>query len=503
MSVSALRTSLEWKATRERARKDIDYLASLVLEPKYLPLPPHVRQFAQIIRTNQRERVPTLLLASVGSLKSTTIGLLMLQDLLGDDPHILFGSKAGAVITVTGNFLRSGLVTLFGKEQILEQVKSVRGFLDQTQMFCVPGWHPGTKFPSFFGATLGTGIEGMRGGGEPAVAYLDDPVDKESQTSRVYRENARRWHTGTFTKRLSKDTVISCIGSPWHPDDYYTDLVKDGYDVHCFPIKRYPCPRLYSLFPNVKWHGEEYDLLWPAEWTGTDWVRQERLDGGSIPFRQRRLVDPEAIRGSRFKPEWFVWFHALPIHVRARLQIYMGIDPATGKTDIGDLTAIVIIGYDPDDNVVYVLKCAAGYWDPVATRHKIVELSEYWHPDRILIEDNAYQVALINQLTVDTNLPVFGQHAERDKVARIDTLAVPIETKRLQFCADDPGQQELQTELLDFPNTDDDDRADALEIACREVFQVCGQRTDWTTTATIVDQAAMADLHISHPGRAE
>jgi predicted phage terminase large subunit-like protein len=228
-----------------------------------------------------------------------------------------------------------------------------------------------------------------------------------------------------------------------------------------------PKPDLFSQFKTATYHGESYEWLWPAQWAGTDIEKLIALVGGHIPFQQRYLCNPQAILGSRFKPHWFKFWTAIPPEVSTRSVIRIGVDPATGKKDTGCLTAMVVVMWDEETGNIYVLDAIGEFLDPAATRERVKTLDAKYHPERILIEDVNYQVDLVQQVA-RLNLPVFGQGTEsRDKVARIDTLAVPIEQGRVIFHR---SQQDLIDELLYFPDGKYNDIADALEIATREVL---------------------------------
>jgi predicted phage terminase large subunit-like protein len=443
----------------ERLRTDLDALAGVIGLP---PLPPHAKEFARIIRENQASGHPVLVLAAVGHLKSTTLGLLQLQDLLGPDPHILFGSRSSAVVASTGNFLRAALKKIYPFE--IDERLNDEGFLWNSTAFMVPSWRSSTKFPSWFGAQLGTAIEGMRGN----RGYLDDPIDRNSQTSEVYRGQALTWFNNTYAARLNKSAPLAVIGSPWHPNDLYMNLIGRAFVTHIFPMVKTARPDLFGQYRTATYHGEDYEWLWPEQWAGTDIEKLIQLVGGRIPFQQRYLCNPQAILGSRFKPHWFKFWDSIPPEVMTRSVMRMGLDPATGKKDTGCLTALISVLWDEESGKIYVMDTVGQFLDPAETKKAAVDLYERYKHERILIEDVNYQVDLVQQLQ-RLNLPVFGQGTEsRDKIARIDTLAVPIEQGRILF---HKTQQDLIDELLYFPDGKYNDMADALEIAVREVIR--------------------------------
>lgn len=457
------RTHLQQVGLELRIKTDIRYAAEFCRLP---PLPPHAVLFSEILRDGQARGEPTGILAAVGHLKSTVLNLMKLQDLIDPDPHILFAARSHDVMLDTAGEVRRQVKRLWGEE----------GPLWKAHKFTTPRAIP-HKFPSFLGATTNMGIEGNRAD----KAYLDDPIDRTSEKSKVYREDAIDWYNKEFRTRFNKGCTLSFIGSPWHPDDLYMSLIRRGSKVHCFPMISMPEPKLYQQFDNVHWHGEEYEsgYLWTEQWAGADMDRVRREMGGTIPYRQRCLVDPQAILGDRFEPDWFGdWnFDSVSLDpIRDRLRIEFGVDLAISKKKIADNSAISIIGVDEVNNVIYVLDCVAGQWNAVELERELIKQGKKWKPVRVTIEHVADQKARVEYLTKNTWLPIIGQDSIGDKGARIDTLAVPIETGRIRFRH---GLDDMEEEFMYFPNGTNDDRADSLEVAVRHIINVM-DRPDYT-----------------------
>jgi predicted phage terminase large subunit-like protein len=384
----------------------------------------------------------------------------MLQDLL-DNPNrpILFGSKSGDLVQRTAKWLRDGVYSIYKQE----------GELWTDHKFTVPKWDSRTRDPSWLGTTLGHGVEGIRA----QRAYLDDPIDRDSQTSEVYKKDAISWFSHTYRARMNKGCPLVVIGSPWAPGDLYDEFVKRGMETHVFPMLRSPKAPMWARYDNVKWHGEEYDVLWPENWQGTDIPALKREIGGQIPFDQRYMVNPQAIEGCYFKPDWFHYYDSVvgtgysADPEKNKLVIEMGVDPAIKGTELSDFTAICIIGVNLATGNVYILAHEMGKYDTNCTTERIKALAKAWNPTRIVIENNAAQQTFVDTLRVNTMLPVIGQAAVTDKKARIATLAVPVETGRIVFHRD---MHDLIQQFLYFPDAEHDDGPDSVEIVCRHWF---------------------------------
>ena len=454
---------LRSEARLELCRRNIDYLADVAGLP---PLPPHAHTFARIIRSAQAKGEDTLILASVGSLKSTVMNMLAIQDMLTKDPHVMFASRSHDVVKATTTELRRIIKTLFGTQ----------GELWEAHQFKVPGVKP-SKFPSCYGATTGTSIEGMRGD----KAYPDDPIDDKSVGSQAYRNESEQWWGQKFYPRLNKGATVSTVGSPWYVEDLYMQIIKNGTQTHCFPAMRHPCPKLYGQYDNVIWHGAEYDLLWPEHLTRA-FLEGRRQKIGSSNFAQRYLCDPTALLGGLFKPGWFKYFgHLSDIPPLSDMIIEFGIDMADSVSDTADLTAITVMGWHEPTHKIYILDCIAGRWEGYEfERNILVPLAEKWGPERITIEKTG-QLGRINYLMNNTTLPIVPQDAIRSKADRFRTMEAPIEGGRIEFL-DIPNVRDMVHEGLMFdPEVDrgHDDRFDSFEIVVRHRLQTFN-RPDYT-----------------------
>jgi hypothetical protein len=450
---------LETEARILRAREDVDYLCKVI---GARPLPAHARRIYDIIRANQKTGIRMEILTAPGMMKSTVLGLCMVQDLLGPDPHVLFATKSQKILKLTGDFLRNAIEKIYGLESIHESLKNFKGFKDSSEIFCVPGWDPASRNASWVGATPGTDIEGIRAN----HGYIDDLIDQESTTSEVIRDDAKQWYGLTFVGRLDKGAPVSVVGSLWHPEDFHMALIAQGWIAHLFPFARQERPEGFKEYHKAIWHGEEYDILWSENYAGVD-LKEFILDhDGEISYQLRFQLNPWVLKDARFKAHWFRDYQTpLDPGVLARLKIHIAVDPALGKSDIGSEASITVLGLDESTHLEYVLENIAGHWDPVERNKQIKASFERWRPRKIYIEAVGMQEEIVTELRHQYNLPAFGLSTEgKDKIARIDTLCVPIERGQIIFHL---SQQELIHQLLNFPKGRLLDRADSLEIAHR------------------------------------
>ena len=127
-----------------------------------------------------------------------------------------------------------------------------------------------------------------------------------------------------------------------------------------------------------------------------------------------------------------------------------------------------------NDNKYVVLNRVKGHWSPSETRQNIRGQAERFKPSLILVEDNAYQQALVKDMQDETTLPIKGfttTGEKYDEEVGINSLAVTVENGQWIFPADprDPATvdfyQELKEEMLKFPSGHTGDNLAALWFA--------------------------------------
>jgi predicted phage terminase large subunit-like protein len=95
-------------------------------------------------------------------------------------------------------------------------------------------------------------------------------------------------------------------------------------------------------------------------------------------------------------------------------------------------------------------------------------LNSEWQPDRIVVEDVAYQRSFIDHAQ-ERGLPVVGVTPKGSKQARAIPAATRMEAGQLFFPAEAKWLEAVERELLSFPNGRHDDIVDVLGYAAGEM----------------------------------
>lgn len=135
----------------------------------------------------------------------------------------------------------------------------------------------------------------------------------------------------------------------------------------------------------------------------------------SVVFQQEVLAEFVDWAGGLVKREHLV--HGVePSHLH--LPVVLGVDLAISEKQGADYTAIAGISRDPETGVVYVREVERHRCGFNAVLNAIKAAAARWNPALIAIEQTQYQVAVIQELTRTTRLPIRGVVPDRDKLTR-------------------------------------------------------------------------------------
>jgi len=284
------------------------------------------------------------------------------------------------------------------------------------------------------------------------LVILDDIIDFENTRTQPQRDKTFDWFRFTLLPVCSRGQLW-IIGTRYHWDDLYGRLQDSKNWPRTIPIK---IERAISTdAAGVK------KSLWESQYTLKK-LEQVRAQLGTIIFNAQYQNDADAMKGSIFKAEWLKRFENLPALPR-----YQGVDLAIGKKSGSDYFAVVTVSSEKNGNI-YVLGSRRGRLSFDEQYREIKNQHDYYHRPgspvvKIGIEVNQYQDALAQRLIERTRLPIRRIHQTKDKLARAMRLSALFENGKIFFPVQ--GTEDLEEELLLFPEGAHDDLFDALEMA--------------------------------------
>ena len=212
-----------------------------------------------------------------------------------------------------------------------------------------------------------------------------------------------------------------------------------------------------------------------------------RKEIGSYLYSQEYLAEFVELTGGMFQNNWFKRFNikeSTELDDRGYYEVnkYINfdnerinessirkiatVDLATSTKEQADYTVVTISGVTPKGNIaiyeVFRKRLEAPDIIPVLKRY----LNEY-ELDYIGIERAGFQLALI-QIARREGLPVKELKADRDKISRAMPLSARMEQGQVYFQENALWFDDLQREMLQFPEGEHDDQVDSLAYAILE-----------------------------------
>jgi len=149
------------------------------------------------------------------------------------------------------------------------------------------------------------------------------------------------------------------------------------------------------------------------------------------------------------------------------LKYYGALDPALGQAKQGSLVGIVVLGVDSKGQV-YEVDSIGVQMKPEETIRTIFIMPYTF--TRFVIESVQFQKYFLQTIDekskqLGKRIPFKGITQKKDKISRIESLEPAINTGQIYF----KGKNELWKELQDYPESENLDVLDALEMAYRTI----------------------------------
>ena len=311
------------------------------------------------------------------------------------------------------------------------------------------------------------GIGGSITGAHFDLIICDDLIDNEHMKSEKKRRSVEHWFQTTLEPLLEPTGRIVVIGTRKHFKDIYQSLLDNPiwYHMAC----RYPededhrrCGYRAILEepasePLVDDNGVvtdfaikgPYRILLPERWT-IQGLLKEKLSMGSPAFNSEYQNDPTGFEGLLLDEDWLQYYTDYQtIESTSMKMVIMAFDLAITEKSIeaGDYFAGIVIGLSLSNNF-YVIDTLRAHLDFPSQVRKVIDWYNIHKPQAVVIETNAYQKALAQQLKEVTTIPIIEKRTDTDKYRRILEISPYFEARhvfvRKEF-------QDLIDEYKEFP----------------------------------------------------
>lgn len=321
------------------------------------------------------------------------------------------------------------------------------------------------------GGMLSAGVgAGITGAGADLI-IIDDPIkNRQDAESLLKRERLwDEWQSSILT-RLHPGGSVLVIMTRWHEDDLAGRLLREEADEWTYI--NLPC----AAEENDPMGRKLGEPLWPERF-GVKWLEKKRRSVGSRVWDSLYQGHPRPSEGGLFKAQSFRRFRVTPdgafyvlpmpggdkvIAARDCL-VFQTCDVAGSMRTSADYFVLGTFALTPEGDLLLldVLRLhIEGPDQPSLMRQKFAE----WRPIVVGLESKNMGLTLYQQVVRD-GLPVVELKAETDKYTRALPAAARYEAGKVWHREGAPWLDDLESELLAFPNGAHDDQVDVVAYA--------------------------------------
>lgn len=311
------------------------------------------------------------------------------------------------------------------------------------------------------GKGRGMNIKGRR----PTKLLLDDIESDEQVRSQVRREKMENWLFNVIIPSLDPERGrFKMVGTVLH----YQCLVLQV-------LKKYGGVRRAALEKDGK-ASLAGDPLWPAVWTMPK-LMERREEMGTFAFSQEYLNEPMSDENADVKLAWIRRIDSINLYdgqQRPLWSVHSGLDPAISLKTTADETAMVTVARQkqtPENKIrIVVVGAVHGKWNMSGITQQAKRVFDRYPHEKFIVETVAFQEGLRQVLNAN-GVPARPSNPKGDKRSRLQRIVGLIEFGNIEFMT---GTDDLITQLVQFPNTDEDDLVDAFVMAVESALGTGG-----------------------------
>lgn len=332
----------------------------------------------------------------------------------------------------------------------------------------------------------GYGVLSGGTGGRADFIILDDVVDRKNALTQPSLRIAVKDAVKTdWLALLADNGSVVAICTLWHKDDLNCDLGGAALKQWLLHNEgKGPVPKQDNLqdgdwFVSFDAVGPNFETVWPEGWPEKRLRERARTIGKSAFNRgwRNRVVDNTE---TSVDAAWIRYYKKGMLPPRSELFILQSYDLAIslkqGKKKSWFTCCTMAAQFAPQYIKIFILDV---FRKKRISFPKQVSLVKQGYaalkPDTIVLEANAYQAALYQQILDTTLIPVVPVISKINKALRLESVTPNLEAGHILFSFRlDPENNEniaergdLVNELLDFPFGDGDDMVDAFSQGVR------------------------------------
>ena len=291
---------------------------------------------------------------------------------------------------------------------------------------------------------------------------IDDPyATRQDAESDTIRKRVEEWYDSTFlSRRHNSEAWICLIMQRWREDDLVWYILEKENDWEVVKI------------PAIS---DDWESFWASRFPIT-FLEEMRANIGDYFFSSQYQQEPFVETWGDFRRDYFRYEEMGNIqNIIPRMKIVSFLDPAISQKQEGDFSAIVTVWHDLQSNLRYVLEVKQLKASPNEIIDEVFETARYWKNKwqsyKMGIEVVQYQKMLALAIRDEMRKRDFHFTMEEvnprgEKEARIRSILQPLYSSQSIVHIRWDKINELELELLKFPNAKHDDIIDSLSSSC-------------------------------------
>ena len=318
---------------------------------------------------------------------------------------------------------------------------------------------------NYLGGMISSGIGGSITGQGADLLIIDDPIkNRKEAESQTYRDNIWSEWQDTLSSRLHPGGRVVVIMTRWHEDDLVGRLLAQS--------EEWTLINLPAIAEEDDVMGrEEGQPLWPEQGFNEKWCAKKKRSAGTRTWVSLYQGHPRPSDGNLFRMSMFRRFKVLgdcykvgeKAYDKSSCKIFQTCDVAGSKKSSADYFVLGTFALCPNGELLALeifRERLEGPDQPTLIKRKFDE----YKPVLIGVE-SANMGLTLYQLLRRLGLPVIELKPDSDKYTRAIPAAARYEAGMVYHLENSHWLNDLESELLAFPNGAHDDQVDVISYA--------------------------------------
>ena len=313
------------------------------------------------------------------------------------------------------------------------------------------------------GYRLATSVGGTLTGRGGEIIIIDDPLKPDDAMSEVKRTAANQWFMNTLLSRLDdkRTGAIIIVMQRVHLDDLTGFVLEQSRDWEVLNL-----PAIAEFEQTVRISSRECyvrdlgEALFP-EREPLEVLEAMKLQIGSDAFSAQYQQMPVPPGGAMIKRDWIRRYKELPPQATHLFTLQSWDTASKGGPD--NDWSVCTTWIVTKQHHWYLADVFRKRLDYPSLKAAVISVAKHWKASRVLIEDAAAGMALIQELR--PTIPVIAIKPEGDKVSRMAVVSTRFEAGHVFFPERAPWLPDLESELFAFPGSRHDDQCNSVSQA--------------------------------------